>query len=128
MSRLQNNVMQEDTVESVLAKKLEPWINNPPEYDDMITTYKRAGRLKALIRRKKRDIERAEELVTAEQDKPRSNDAKKAKLNATSSMKDDLADLEAELEVVEMEVKALEFMKTMFNASNYRTRLAEQYT
>lgn len=125
-SRLQNPVSE--TVETALAKKLEPWINNPPEYITMINTYKAHGRLKAHIRLKKRDIERAEELVTAEIDKPRSNEAKKAKLEATATLKDELAELEAELEIVDAEVKALEFMKTMFNASNYRTRLAEQYT
>lgn len=125
-SRLREPVSE--TVETALAKKLEPWINNPPEYIVMIETYKQHGRLKSQIRLKKRDIERAEEQVTAEQDKPRSNDAKKAKLEATAKLKDHLAVLEAELEIIESEVKALEFMKTMFNASNYRTRLAEQYT
>lgn len=125
-SRLQSPVSE--TVESALHKKLEPWINNPPEYETMIKTYKRQGILKAYIRRKKRDIERQEDTITVMDLKPRSNEAKKAKLDATTSLKDDLADLEAELEVIESEVKALEFMKTMFNASNYRTRLAEQYT
>lgn len=128
MSRLQNNMPQEETVDSVLARKLEPWINNPPEYDTMIETYKRQGRLKALIVRKKREIDRTiEELSRTHDFKPRSNDAKLIKDNSTSHLRDDLADLEAELEVVESTVKALEFMKTMFNASNYRTRLSEQY-
>jgi len=125
-SRLQNPVSE--TVETALHKKLEPWINNPPEYDVMIETYKKHGRLKANIRLKKRDIERIEEEITSKVEKPRSNEAKVEKLNATSTLKDELAVLEAELEIVEAEVKALEFLKVMFNASNYRTRLAEQYT
>jgi seryl-tRNA synthetase len=124
MSRLSGDLTPDD----ILRKKLEPWINNPPEYSTMIETYKALGRIKAAIARKKREIERAEELVTVEIDKPRSNEAKKAKLSATADLKDELSELEAELEVIDAEVKALEFMKVMFNASNYRTRLAEQYT
>jgi multidrug resistance efflux pump len=126
MSRIQNNTPE--TVDTVLQQKLEPWINNPPEYDIMIETYKRQGRLKSQIRIVKRNIERAEELITSEIDRPRSNEAKVKKLNATATLKDQLAEYESELEIIESEVKALEFMKTMFNASNYRTRLAEQYT
>ena len=125
MSRLNGTA---NTPDEVLRRKLEPWINNPPEYETMIETYKSLGRIKAAIARKKREIERAEELVTVEVDRPRSNEAKKAKLSATSELKDELSELEAELEVIDAEVKALEFMKVMFNASNYRTRLAEQYT
>jgi len=125
-SRLQNPISE--TVETALHRKLEVWINNPPEYDVMIETYKQHGRLKAKIRLIKREIERIEENITVLIDKPRSNEAKKAKLDATVSLKDALADSEAELELVDSEIKALEFMKVMFNASNYRTRLAEQYT
>lgn len=126
MSRLHSNGVH-DTVEDVLRKKLEPWINNAPEYQVMVDTYKQYGRCKSDIRYKKREIERAEELVIVEVDKPRSNDAKKAKLAATSVLKDELTTLEANLEIIEAEVKALEFMKTMFNASNFRMRLQESY-
>ena len=122
MSRL-----REDTVESVLQQKLEPWINNPPDYYEMITTYKKYGKINAAIKRKQREISRIEEQITSEIDRPRSNDARKAKLNATATLKDELTELEAQLAEIESEVKALEYMKVMFNASNYRTRLAEQY-
>lgn len=125
-SRLQNNGIGSE-VDNVLQRKLEPWINNPPEYETMIETYKRLGRLKSDIRLIKRDIERVEDSISVDVDKPRSNEAKKRKLSATNDLRDRLAELEAELELVDAEVKALEFMKTMFNASNYRTRLAEQY-
>jgi hypothetical protein len=123
MSRLQNN----GEVENTLHRKLEPWVNNPPDYETMIETYKQYGRIKSDIRYKKREIERVEELIIVDIDKPRSNEAKKAKLSATSELKDELTTLEANLEIIESEVKALEFMKTMFNAANYRTRLSEQY-
>lgn len=122
MSRL-----RDDNVESLLQQKLEPWMNNPPSYDEMIATYKKYGKINAAIKRKQREISKAEEHITSEIDRPRSNDARKAKLIATATMKDELAELEAELAEVESEVKALEFMRSMFNAANYRTRLAEQY-
>jgi len=122
MSRLRSNG-DDLSVEDVLLRNLEPWINNPPSYHEMRQMYAEYGRLRAAIRRKQREIDRAEEAVVAEADRPRSNDAKKAKLAATSTLKDELAELEAQLAIVESEVKALEFMKTMFNAANYRTRL-----
>ena len=115
------------SVESLLHRKLEPWVNNPPEYQTMIDRYKDHGRIKARIVTLKREIEKVEEAISAEIDKPRSNEAKKAKITATSGLKDSLAELEAELEIVDAEIKALEFMKTMFNAANYRMRLADQY-
>lgn len=129
MSRLRsdahlNGTEETVTVQDVLAKQLEPWIKNPPNYYEMRATYTKYGKIRASIRKTQRDIERAEEEVIRDNDvKPRSNDAKILKNNATSALKDTLAELEAELAEIESEVKALEFMKTMFNAANYRTRL-----
>ena len=110
-----------------LQSKLEPWVNNPPDYNEMKSAYLTQGRFKSAIRLKKREIEREEDTITGEQDRPRSNEAKKAKLLATSALKDQLAQLEADLEVIESEIKALEFMKVMFNAANYRTRLSMDF-
>ena len=121
------SALRSDSADMTIAKKLEPWINNPPDYYEMIEAYKEMGRINAAIKRKQREISRAEENVTAEIDRPRSNDAKKAKLAATVTLKDELADLEADFAIVEAQVKALEFMKVMFNASNYRTRLAVDF-
>lgn len=114
-------------VTNALQQKLEVWVNNPPDFDEMHTMYKEFGRLKALIKRKEREITRVEDGITAEIDKPRSNEAKKAKLNATTRLKDDLAELEAEYAIIESEVKALEFMRSMFNAANYRMRLLHDF-
>jgi len=111
-----------------LQSKLEPWVNNPPDYTEMKSAYLTQGRYKSAIRLKKREVEKAEDLITGEQERPRSNDAKKAKLLATSTLKDELARLEADLEVIESEIKALEFMKVMFNAANYRTRLSMDFS
>ncbi len=114
-------------VEDTLTHRLETWSNNPPQYEHMLETYKSLGRCKAAIVRKKREIETVEEAITVEIDKPRSNDAKKAKLNATSKLKDELTELLAELEILEAEIKTLEFLKTMFNAANYRMKMVDNF-
>lgn len=106
-----------------LQSRLEPWLNDIPDYFDVRDAYTEQGRLKARIRRVSRDIERKEDEVSIEVDKPRSNEAKIAKLRATSVMKDELAELEAELAVVDSSVKLLEYRLKMYNASNYRTRI-----
>ncbi len=106
--------------------KLDPWLRNPPDYYETKQAYMKLGQCKALIKRKEREISRAEELITAEIDRPRSNEAKVAKLKATATMKDELAELEAEFAVVESEVKALEFMKSMFSSAMYRMKMQNE--
>jgi hypothetical protein len=123
MSRLQKT--NDMSITDMLLQKLEPWVNNPPNYYEMKESYDAYGKLRAAIKRKEREIARAEESVTIDNDKPRSNEAKKAKLNATATLKDELAELEAELAIVESEVKALEFLKTMFQAATYRTKMMD---
>ncbi len=120
MSRLQNN--GDVSLADALLKKLEPWANNPPDYHEMKRLYDEYGKLKAAIKRKEREITRIEESITAEIDKPRSNEAKQKKLKATADLKDDLAELEAEFAIIESEVKALEFLKTMFQAATFRVK------
>ncbi len=121
MSKLQSNMSAEVTV------KLDPWVNAPPDFYDMTETYKQYGRLKAAEVKKKREIDRVEDDVKMEQERPRSNDAKKAMMQATSKLKDELADLQAELAEVESAVKALEFRKVMFNAANFRMRMSYDF-
>jgi DNA-binding transcriptional regulator GbsR (MarR family) len=119
MSRLQSN-----SADNVIAQRLNPWLNGGiPDYYDVQKAYKELGRLQAAVKRKQREISRAEETITAEQDKPRSNDARKAKLHATTALKDELSELEADLAVIEAEVKALEFTRGMFSSAVYRTKL-----
>lgn len=122
MSRLQSN-----GAEQVLAQKLNPWLNQPPDYYDTEKSYKELGRLQAAVKRKHREITRAEEIVISEQDKPRSNDARKAKLSATSELKDQLAELEAELAIADAAIKLLEFQKSMFSSAIYRTKMANDF-
>ena len=123
MSLLQQNNGLHKVIENALAESLDPWLNNVPDFYDMTRLYKRLGQLNAYIRRKKRAIEKVEETIAAETDKPRSNEARINKIQATAALKDELCDYEAEKEVVEAEIKAMEFHKTMFNAAGYRMKM-----
>lgn len=112
--------------EDMPTDKLILWIDNAPDFYDMQATYTAYGKQKATIRKLQRTIDRIEDEIAIEQDKPRSNDAKKAKLTATSSLKDTLAELEADLYILESKVKMLEYQRSMFNAATFRHRMTNE--
>jgi hypothetical protein len=123
MSLLQQNNGLHKVIENALAESLDPWLNNVPDFYDMHDAYKKLGKLKAAIKRKKRDIERVEDTIAAETDKPRSNDARINRINATSTLRDELAEIEAQYEEIEALVKAMEFHRAMFSSAMYRTKM-----
>lgn len=106
-----------------IKNKLDFWLNNPPDYHDMHDVYTRYGKLRGKITLLKRRIQRTEEIIMEDIEKPRSNEAKKMKINATAQMLDTLAGYESELCELEAEIKILEFQKTMFNAATFRSRM-----
>jgi hypothetical protein len=110
-----------------LQTKLNVWLLNPPDYYDVTEAYTEYGRLRAAIKRKEREISRAEDIITIEIDKPRSNEAKVAKLTATATLRDELSELEAEYAIIEAQIKVLEFMKSMFSAATYSTKVRTDY-
>lgn len=113
------------TPDEIIQVKLGPWVNNPPDFHDMTEAYDTYASLRSQIIQKKRDIERVEDEVTSEEDKPRSNEARKKRLHATVQLKDQLADLEAAFAFAESTIKKLEYRKDMFKSANYK--LARQY-
>lgn len=115
--------LRNDSIKDALGSKLEQWLNNPPDLYEMDEAYTNYGKLKALVRKIQRQIEAIEDEIMLEQDKPRSNEARKAKLTATASLKDTLANAEADLAIAETEVKKLEYRRSMFSAAIYRTKL-----
>ena len=106
----------------ITRNKLNKWLNNPPDFDDVYQSYKRLGMLKSLIRTKQRAIEDKEDMIGAESDKPRSNDTKLLKLHATKELRDELAAFESEMLELEQHVKWLEYQKTMYNAASFQSR------
>lgn len=102
-----------------LSRRLSGWINNPPDYYDTSETYQKIGELKAAIIRKKGAINRAEKLALMEEDRPRSNEAKKRKVDATLHLEDELVELEATLVVYEAKAKQIDTAKSMYVASTY---------
>jgi hypothetical protein len=79
-----------------MNENVKQWILQLPDYYKTKETFERLAELDAQIILLKREIEKAEDLIVLGDDKPRSNEARKAKILATSDMKDHLAQLEAE--------------------------------
>lgn len=103
--------------------KVNEWLDNVPDYHDMTECYKHLGVCKSEIILLKREIERAEEQVSIEADKPRSNEARSKRLQATTVLKDKLADCEANVIQWEMHAKSLEYRKSMFASAAYTTKI-----
>lgn len=99
------------------------WLENPPDYYDMTTAYQRLGELRAQVIKLKREIERIEEQVSIAEERPRSNEARSRRLQATSILKDSLADTEAETAIQEAVIKSLEYRKSMYASVAYTTKL-----
>lgn len=108
--------------------KIHEWIDNVPDYYDMTKAYERLGELRAQTIRLKREIERVEEQVSIEEERPRSNEARSRRLQATSVLKDSLADIEAQTAVQETLVKSLEYRKSMFSSAAYTAKLRLEVT
>jgi predicted nucleic acid-binding Zn-ribbon protein len=115
-----------DKTRDPIIEKLDPFLNNVPDYDEVKALYKKQGRLKSSIRLLQREIQRTEEEVNRQYDKPRSNDTRRVKDNATSHLNDKLAELEAELAIIDSDVKAMEYFKSMFQAAVFRAKMIDQ--
>jgi hypothetical protein len=102
---------------------LETWVQNCPDYYEVTQAYKGFGRLKQLIILKERDIERIEQQIAVEEDKPRSNVARSRKISETSTLLDELAELKAQFAEHEAYVKSLEYAKSMFASSAYSIKM-----
>jgi hypothetical protein len=106
-----------------MTLRVSDWLENPPDYYDMTATYQRLGELRAKVIKLKREIERIEEQVSIEAERPRSNEARSRRLQATSVLKDSLSDFEAEAAIQETLVKSLEYRKSMYASIAYTTKL-----
>lgn len=106
-----------------MTSRINEWLENPPDYYDMTSTYKRLGELRAQVIKLKREIERIEEQVSIEAERPRSNETRSRRLQATTVLKDSLADIEAETAIQETLVKSLEYRKSMYASMAYTTKL-----
>ena len=102
---------------------LQTWVSNAPDYYDMTRAYKSLGRIKQLVILKERDIERIEQQIVIEDDKPRSNTARAKRFQATTILLDELAELKGELAVLDAYCKQLEFAKSMFASSAYTIKM-----
>ncbi len=114
-----------DTVAEALYNKLDPWLRNPPDYEDVATTYKRRGVLKAKRERLLREISRVEDEVVLDSNNPRSNTTRIAKLEATKRLRDELAEISAEIEINDSDVKLLEYRRDMYKVASFQQKNLE---
>jgi hypothetical protein len=96
--------------------ELATWVTNAPDYYDMTRAYKSLGRIKQMVILKEREIDRAEQQIVIEDEKPRSNAARSKRFQVTGTMLDELAVLEAYC-------KQLEFAKSMFASAAYTIKM-----
>lgn len=111
-----------DTIGDQINAKIDPWLRNPPDYTEVSETYKKRGLLKARKERLLREISRLEDDVVLESDNPRSNTTRIAKLQATKPLRDELAEITAEIEINDSDVKLLEYRRDMFKVANYQLK------
>lgn len=116
------------TADDLIVERLNGWLNNPPDFWEVSEVYDNLAEYKRRARLLRRDIARAEDEVALTVDKPRSNDAKKAKLEATAELSDELAKLEADIEYLDTKAKKLEYMRSMFASSTYALKARNDIT
>lgn len=109
----------EKTPNDLIVERLNGWLNNPPDFYDVTAVYDNLANLKKKARLLRGDIKRIENEISKTVDKPRSNEAKLAKLEATEQIEEHLTIIEADIEYYEMKAKKLEYMRSMFASSTY---------
>jgi hypothetical protein len=112
-----------DSVSETIYNKLDPWLRNPPDYEDVSSTYKERGRLNAQRSKLLREIDRVEDDVVIENNNPRSNATRILKLEATKQLRDQLAELEAKIAINDSEVKLLEYRRDMYKVASYQLKV-----
>lgn len=108
--------------------RINEWLDNVPDYYDMTKAYEELGNIRAKIILIKREIERVEEQVSIEAERPRSNEARSRRLQATAVLKDSLADAEAKAVIQEALVKTYEYRKSMFASAAYTAKIRLEVT
>jgi hypothetical protein len=112
----------------IIIEKINNWLSNPPDYYDVATVYDELAVLKRDVVLLRRQIKKAEEEIAQGVEKPRSNEAKIAKIQATRELLDTLASLESRIEFLEMNAKKLEYQKAMFSSSSYALKVRLEIT
>jgi hypothetical protein len=116
------STLEPDNQIAMMEKVLNKWLKNPPDYDDVHRAYKKRGELQSRRIKVVRDINRIEDDVAAESDKPRSNDTRQRKLTATRQLKDDLAEVEADIAIHDNDVKFIEYRKDMYKSATWHLK------
>lgn len=111
-----------DTAHDAMIERLNPWIKNPPDYTDVSEAYKKRGQLLSKRSKLIRQIDYIEDSIVLESDKPRSTETRVAKLTATKDLRDQLADLDADIAIIDNQIKLYEYHKDMYKVANYQLK------
>lgn len=111
-----------DSLGEIMNAKIDPWLRNPPDFEEVSRAYQQRGLLKSKRARLLRKIDNAEDSAIIENGNPRSNATRFAKLSATKQLRDELAELDAEIELNDSQVKLLEFRRDMYKVANYQLK------
>lgn len=116
------------TPDDIIVERINGWLNNPPDFFDVSAVYDTLADLKRKARTLRGDIKRIENEVAKTVDKPRSNEARIAKVEATEQLEETLTLVEADIEYYEMKAKKLEYMRSMFASSSYALKARLEIT
>lgn len=111
--------LEEKTPDQIINEKLNSWLHNPPDYYTVAGIYDTLSNLKKRARIVKGEIAAIERSITAESDKPKSNDVRKKQIVATEELHAELTDLEANIEYFDAQAKKVEYMRSMFASSTF---------
>lgn len=116
------------TPDDLIIERINKWLDNPPDFYDVTAVYDTLADLKRQARLLRGDIKRIENEVAQTIDKPRSNEAKLAKIQATEQLEETLTVVEADIEYYEMKAKKLEYARSMFASSTYALKARIEIT
>ena|SRR5688500_4193573 len=101
-----------------LLNKLNQWLDSPDRFT-MEDTYDKIGKLERAIKLLQKDMRKAENAAIDEIDKPRSNEAKKIRNKIVDPFLDQIADIEAELCILNAERRKLEYRRDMYKQAGW---------
>lgn len=110
---------QEKTPNQVIEDRLNSWLENPPDYYTVVNAFDTLGNLRKQARVLRRQITEIEDKLTIDADKPRGAEVKKQIIIHTQDLQEELATIEAEIEVYDVRVKKLEYIRHMYASSTF---------
>lgn len=111
-------------MQNAFDRKLDTWLQNIPDYSTVSEAYHVNAEIKSRMAKIRREIEKTDEDAIKDL-KPRSNEARITRQQATRALRDELSQLEQALCESENEIRLLEYQKGMFSSATYVKRMKD---